>query len=142
MSCNTPQIIEERIICAVVCTDKFNETPVSAFKFEDFVLFDNSQFFDKGNISFRQVRWSLYTEGFLIYDFGFGGYLDVVPELANGSTYSEFDLGNKNTDILAYIESLPNTIVPKGTKFTLYIDVKDNTGIESQNISNKYCFTK
>jgi hypothetical protein len=142
MSCNTPQVIEERILCAKICTEKFNDTPESMFRFEDFVLYDDSQYFDSGDISFRQVKWRLYTEDYLIYEFGFGDYYDIIQELSNGSTYSEFNLGNKNEDILAFIESLPNTIVPNGTKFTIYIDIKDNTGIESQNISNKYCFTK
>jgi hypothetical protein len=142
MSCNTPQIVEERIICAKICTEKFNDTPISEFKFENYVLYDNSEYFDNGDISYRQIRWRLYIEDFLILDFGYGGYLENIVELGNGSTFSELKLGIKNTDILAYIESLPNTIVPVGTKFTLYLDVKDNTGIESQNISNKYCFTK
>ena len=125
-----------------MCTDKFNDTPISEFKFDNFVLVDDSKYFDTGDISFRQLRWRLYTEGYFIYDFGFGEYYNSIPELTNGSTYGELNLGSMNADILAFIESLPNTIVPNGTQFTIYIDVKDNTGIESQNISNKYCFTK
>ena len=142
ITCNTPIEIEERILCAKICTERFNDNPIARFRFSDFVLIDDSTYFDKGDVSFRQIRWRIYVDDSLIYDFDFGGYFDTVPELSNGSIYSELDLGNKNTDILAFIESLPNTIVPNGTKFTIYVDVRDNMGIENENLSNKYCFTK
>lgn len=142
MSCNTPEQIEERILCAKICKEKFNDNPIASFEYDNFILSDSSTYFDNGNVPNRQVRWRIYTEGFLVYEFGFGNYNDNIVELGNGSTYGELILGNKNVDILAFIESQPSTIVLKGTKFTTYIDVKDDSGIESQNISNKYCFTK
>lgn len=142
MSCNNPQIIEERIICAKICQEKFNDNPIASFSFENFVLSDDSQYFDTGGFDNREVKWSLYSDEYLIYDFGYGKYYDSVSELSNGSTYSRLILGDLNVDMIGFVESLPNTIVPDDTKFTLYIEVKDNTGISSTNISNKYCFTK
>lgn len=142
MSCNTPVIITEKIVCAKTCTNKFNETPIAKFEFSGYTLNDDSDYFDSGNVSTREVRWTIYCDGFLIYDFDYGYYLDGIPELSNGSTYNSLIMGELNIDVISFLETLPNTIIPVGTKFTLYLDVKDNTGVISQNISNKYCFNK
>lgn len=142
MSCNDPQEIQETILCAKICTVKFNDNPIAKFSYDGFILSDDSEYFDTGDVSLREVRWSVYSDGSLIYDFEFGGYFDVIPELSNSSIYKSLILGDKNVDILTFIESLPNTIVPVGTKFIIYVDIRDTMGIENNNISNKYCFTK
>lgn len=141
MSCNNPQTVTQTIICAKACTVKFNEEPVAKFFYEDFILSDDSQYFDKGSVAQRQVRWQIYTGDYLVYDFGFGNYFEEIPELTNGSVYSVLSLGLQNQDMLDFITSLPDTLIPDETKFTIYIEVKDNTGIKSTNLSNKYCFS-
>lgn len=142
INCNTPLVVKERIICSEICAVKFNDNPVAKFSFDNFVISDDSEYFDGVSASDRQVKWAIYSGGDLVYNFGFGDYFDSVPELSNGSIYSQLILGDGNTDILAFVESLPSTAVPAGTKLTIYIEVKDDTNIQSENISNKYCFTK
>lgn len=141
MSCNNPIIIEEKIVCAVTCATKFNQNPNAKFRFLNFVLYDDSEYFDTSNESNRQIRWLLYVGDTLIYDFGFGNYFDEIPEFSNGSTYNEFNMGIYNTDMLAFLQSLPNTIVSSDITLTLLMDVKDSTGIQNTNLSNKYNFT-
>lgn len=142
MNCNSIVTVTDTLICAKACTVKFNEQPLAVLGFTGTTLSDESEYFDKGDISGRQVRWTIYIGDYLFYDFGYNGYFDVVPELANGSIYSTLDLGISNADILAFIEGQQNVIVPEGTKFTMFIEVEDNTGIVSDNVSNKYCFSK
>jgi hypothetical protein len=140
-TCNTPQVITETILCAKTCTVKWNDAPVAKFSFDNYVISDDSQYFDSENLSQRQMRWALYCGDALIYEFGFGNHSDSITELSNGSTYSQMNLGLNNIDILNFVESIPSTIVPLKTKFRLYLDVKDDSGIESENISNVYYFT-
>ena len=141
MSCNSPQTIETNISCAKFCTTKFNDAPIAELTYNSYVLSDSSVYYDINSIADRQVRWSLYVEDTLIYDFGFNYYYNTITELSNGSTYDELNLGVQNGDIKTFIETLPNTIIPTNTTFVIFIDVKDDTGIENTNISNKYYFT-
>lgn len=142
MSCNISQIVTERIVCAKTCTVRFNDVPVAILGFTGTTLSNESEYYDGGVTTSREVRWTIYVDNFLIYDFGYGNYGDNVAELGNGSIYNEMNLGVNNQDILAFIESLPNTIVPEGTKFTMYLDVTDNTGVMSVNESNIFTFSK
>lgn len=133
--------IEERIICAKPCLTKFNESPIAKFSFEDFVISDASEYFDSDLVSNRQVRWKVYVGDYFFYDFGWHYYNEVNP-LGNGSTYGEMFLGDKNIDILAYLSSLPSIFINKGQKLCMRLDVRDDSGIESLNVSNTYCFIK
>lgn len=141
MSCNNPQTITERIICAKTCTEKMNDSPIAKLSFSGTTVYDSSQYFDSGNVSQRQIRWKIYTEEILVYEFGYNDYNLVIPELGNGSTYGLLNLGLNNQDILTFLQSLPNTIIPNDTEFKIYIDVADSTDVISQNISNVFIFT-
>ena len=140
MSCNRELIITNRILCAKACTTPLNELPIAALAFSGTTLYDNSTYFD--SYVNHYIRWVVYNEDTLIYDFDFNNSEDFVLELSNGSTYKQMNLGVSNGDILSFLESLPNTIIPIGTKFTIYIEVSDSTGLINNNISNKYCFSK
>jgi hypothetical protein len=134
--------ITETIVCAKTCFQKMNESPVAKFSFENYVLSDDSTYFDDGNIVSREIRWKVYVDNYFFYDFGWHAQDEVVVPLANGSTYGELNLGLLNQDIFTLLSAEPSTIIPVGTKLSIQLDVKDSMGVESQNISNTYCFTK
>lgn len=134
--------IDEKIICAKVCFNRFNAAPLARFSFSDFILSDNSTYFDDGNTSQRQIRWKVYVGSYFFYDFGWNNFSDIVPGYPVFTTYEDLNLGINNTYILSFLNSLGSTIIPIGTKLCIRLDVKDSSGIESTNISNTYCFTK
>ena len=142
MSRCTQPIVNDKIICAKVCYQQFNDNPLAKFLFNDYVLSDDSTYYDNGIDSLREVRWKVYVGNYFFYDFGWNNVNDIVLVLGNGSTYGQLDLGFQNQDIIALFESLPSTQVPVGTKFCIQLDVRDNSGVESNNISNTYCFIK
>ena len=142
MSCNTPITVVERIICARLCTERFNDTPVAVLNFSGITLSDDSLYYDSGVTASREIRWGVYVGNTLIYDFGFNGANDTITELGNGSTYGSIDMGVNNQDMIYFLDNLPNTIIPIGTTFSMYIEVRDDTGVMSQNISNVFMFTK
>lgn len=134
--------IDEKIICAKVCFNRFNAAPLAGFLFEDFILQNYSEFFDGGNSNGRQIRWKVYVGSYFFYDFGWHNLTDIIPDYPIVATYGELDLGFNNTYILMFLNSLESVIIPVGTKLCIRLDVKDSSGIESTNISNTYCFTK
>jgi len=141
MRCKNITIIDT-IICAKACTYKFNESPVAKFSFENYVLSDDSTYFDGDLSSLRQINWKVYVDEYLVYDFGWNFIHDIVIPLGNGSTYGQLNLGILNQDILSMLEALPSTIIAEGTVLDIFLDVKDDSGIMNQNISNKYKFIK
>lgn len=141
MSCNNQPTITETIICAKACTVRLNDSPTAKLSYSGSTLSDDSTYFD-GNATGRLIRWKVYTSSYFFYDFGWNLQTDIVPELSNGSSYEQMDLGVNNSTILTYFESLPNTIIPNGTQFEILMDVKDSMGVENTNESNKYKFTK
>jgi hypothetical protein len=134
--------ITERVICAKACTKRFNDTPLAKFSFSDFILSDDSLYYDDDNISERQIRWKVYVGSYFFYDFGWNNLLDTVTGYPVVTTYNELNLGINNSYILSFLNSLESVIIPFGTKLCIRLDVKDSSGIESTNISNTYCFTK
>lgn len=134
--------ITERVICAKVCTKRFNDAPLAKFSFSNFILSDDSTYFDDDNLSERQIRWKVYVGNYFFYDFGWNYVLDVVPGYPISTTYKDLNLGVNNSYILSFLNSLESVIIPFGTKLCIRLDVKDSSGIESTNISNTYCFTK
>ncbi len=125
-----------------MCYQQFNDNPLAKFSFDNYVLSDDSTYYDNGIDSLREIRWKVYVGNYFFYDFGWNNVNDIVLALGNGSTYGQLDLGFQNQDIIALFESLPSTQVPVGTKFCIQLDVRDNSGVESNNISNTYCFIK
>lgn len=142
MSRCTQPIVTDKIICAKVCYQQFNDNPLAKFSFSNYVLSDDSTYYDDNLISLREIRWKVYVGNYFFYDFGWNNVNDIVLALGNGSTYGQLDLGFQNQDIIALFESLPSTQVPVGTKFCIQLDVRDDSGVESNNISNTYCFIK
>lgn len=140
MNCNTPQTITEKILCAKVCYNKITY-PVAKLLFKDWVLFDDSTYYD-GDITNRQIGWLVYVNDVLYKEIGYGLSNEIIPFFGNGSTYGNIFLGVNNQDFYNYIESFPNTQIPIGTKFTIFIQVIDSNGYSNQNISNKYTFTR
>src|SRR5574343_1190707 len=139
MSCKTPQTITQTILCAKVCYKKMTN-PTAKMLFNSWSLNDDSTYFDDN--SNRQAAWFIYTENMLFKEIEYGGINDIIPDMTNGSTYGSLILGLNNSDILSYLESIPNTQIPSGTKFTIFIEVKDSNGLLNENLSNKYVFTK
>lgn len=142
MSRCTQPTVTDTIICAKVCYQQFNDNPLAKFSFNDYVLVDDSTYYDTNLISLRGIRWKVFVGDYFFYDFGWNNVTDIVSVLGNGSTYGQLDLGFQNQDIIALFESLPSTQVPVGTKFCMQLDVRDDSGVESNNISNTYCFIK
>ncbi len=134
--------VTDRIICAKVCYEQFNDNPVAKFLFSDYVLLDDSTYYDDNILGSRESRWKVFIGDYFFYDFGWNNINDSVIALGNGSTYGQLILGFQNQDIIALFESLPSTQVPVGTKFCMQLDVRDDSGVESNNISNTYCFIK
>jgi len=143
MGCETQVDSSYSLICAKIC-DKPNEKPVASFRFDNFFLVDTSTFYDDGNVSSRRINWKVYVGvgQYLIYDFGWGYYNDLIPDLANGSTYSILDVGVNNSDIIGLLESLPSTFITKNVTFKLVMYVEDNTGVQSEASENTYTFNK
>lgn len=141
MSCNiTNKLTSWNIGCAKICT-KLNPNPIADYKIDGFIVEDNSEFFDS-NESLRQYRWQIYNNKFLIYDFGYGYFNQIIPELTNLSIYNKLNLGFQNNEIIMFLNSLDNTIVSDGDEFTLKLTVKDSNGYESLNTVEKLKFVK
>jgi hypothetical protein len=134
--------INEKIVCAKVCFNRFNDAPLARFSFSDSILSDNSTYFDDGDTIQREIRWKVYVGNYFFYDFGWNNLSDIVPDYPVFTTYGDLNLGLNNTYILSFLNSLESIIIPIGTKLCIRLDVKDSSGIESTNISNTYCFTK
>lgn len=141
MSCVTQIDNIYTISCAVLC-DKPNDAPVAKFRFEDFFLIDESEFYDGGSTNLRQVNWKVWVSDYLVYDFGWGYYTDIIPDIGNGSIYSIFDVGQNNQDIITLIEGLPSVNVTNKITFTITLSVKDDSGVESTITENTYLFHK
>lgn len=139
--CQTTTETTYRVICATIC-EKKNDAPIALYMFENYLLVDMSEYFDDQNDTNRQVKWEIYVDDFLVYDFGFGNYNDPITELSNGSIYSVLNLGNENEEIIDFLESLPTTFITNDVTLEVRMTVKDNTGVQSENFYTSYKFNK
>ena len=141
MSCQTTTNSNYVVSCARVC-EKFNTAPIAEMFFDTFLLIDVSTYYDNGDDTNRLIKWEIYVGEYLVYDFGYGLYNDPISELANGSIYSVLNLGDENDDIISFLESLPSTIINSDVTLEVKLTVKDNSGVESENIAATYKFNK
>lgn len=143
MGCSDSINSSYSIICAQIC-EKPNDMPLASFRFENFFLIDTSEFFDSGLINSRKINWKVLVgdEDYVVYDFGWGYYNDLIPDIANGSTYSVFDLGVNNEDILQLLNLLPNTYITNKITFKIVMYVQDCDGIISEISENIYRFNQ
>ena len=147
MSCRPNNVLVSYKVCAIIC-DKQNDNPLPKFSifgvngFDDnlgiWELKDNSTFFDNGTSINRQYKWNVRVNNRNIYSFGFGGFNTLIPELSNGSLYNSLILGTNNTDLINFINSLPNIQLSNQDQIIITLQVKDNTGIQSNTNSNPY----
>ena len=141
MSCNSENIINVwSIDCAKFCSFS-NEKPIANYVYTNFLVEDNSQFFDN-NINGTQYNWKIFYKNQLIYDFGYGNYNALIPELSNTSIYNRILLGTNNEDIFNFIDTIPNFIINSGDELTLHLKVKDSNGYESNNVYKNLNFSK
>lgn len=141
MICQTTQNSDYKVTCSKFC-EKFNTAPIAKAHFDSFLLVDVSTYYDDGSDENKQVKWEIYAEDELIYDFGFGFYNDAITELSNGSIYSVLNLGNQNEDIINFLNNLPFTVITNNVTLEIRMTVKDNTGVQSENVSSSYKFNK
>jgi hypothetical protein len=70
--------VTDRIICAKVCYEQFNDNPVAKFLFSDYVLLDDSTYYDDDIIASREIRWKVYIGDYFFYDFGWNNINDII----------------------------------------------------------------
>jgi hypothetical protein len=61
--------VTDTIICAKACYQKFNDSPLAKFSFNDYVLVDDSTYYDSNLISLREIRWKVFVGDYFFYDF-------------------------------------------------------------------------
>lgn len=125
-------------VCARLCS-KQNDPPIAKFVYEEFILTEDSTFFDGVPLSsLHQFQWQIFVNNRIIYNFGYGNRGVVIPELSNGSTYDQLNLGLQNIDIFTFINTLPNTSLTPNLPVKIRLNVKDVTGVANIQESNLY----
>lgn len=145
--CNQNTILFQTLNCAIFC-ENYPQKPQAEYVINFDVstgttLSADLDLFYDNSVS-HYFRWFItaidnFDNEYLVYDFGFGEPVWGIPEMTNGSTYSDFILGINNIDIKTFLLSLSQIIITNNVTLAMNLQVKDSFD-QVSNTTKKYYF--
>lgn len=78
-------------------------------------------------------KWRILSNGYELYNSGYGLEGDALPQIANSSVYEKLMFGNNYVDLI----NMLNNIAPfyRGMELNFELTIKDESGKESENVN-------